>query len=48
MDIKNKIEIVENILFELKGKMEKGEMSIEDEGRYENFLYNLKDLILDV
>ena len=48
MDIKNKIEIVENILFELKDKMEKGEMSIKDEGRYENFLYNLKDLILDV
>ena len=48
MNIKNKIELIENLLFELKEKMEKGEMSIEDEGRYENFLYNLKDLILDV
>jgi hypothetical protein len=48
MNTKNKIELIENLLFELKDKMEKGEMSIEDEGRYENFLYNLKDLILDV
>jgi len=48
MNNKDKIKLIEDLLFELKNKMERGEMSIEDEGSYENFLYNLKDLVLDV
>ena len=48
MNNKDKIKLIEDLLFELKNKMERGEMSIEDEGSYENFIYNLKDLILDL
>jgi len=48
MNNKDKIKLIEELLFELKDKMERGEMSVEDEGSYENFIYNLKDLILDL
>jgi len=48
MDNKNKIKTIEDLLLQLKESMEKGEMSVEEEASYENFLYNLKDLILDV
>jgi hypothetical protein len=47
MDIKNKIKTIEDLLFELKESMEKGEICIEDKASYVNFLYNSKDLILD-
>jgi len=48
MNNKDKIKLIEELLFELKDKIEKGKMSVEDEGSYENFIYNLKDLILDL
>jgi hypothetical protein len=44
--ISDKINTVKKILFELK-KMENGKMTVEEETIYMNFMYDLKDIVLE-
>ena len=43
-NINAKIELIEQLLTELKNDFDNGVMGEEEEGSYENFLYNLRDL----